>query len=89
VNTQLLWFLGLVIIALTQALVLVLRLSQGRANRKNEPPASEDSENPSHGERIASLETKVEGLEENNEKDHELIRKDIRKIFNLINGMRK
>lgn len=48
-----------------------------------------EPENPSHGERLVGLETDVENLKDNNEKDHELIRNDIRKIFNLINGMRK
>ena len=42
-----------------------------------------------HGERISSLETAQEKLEKNNEKDHLLIRQDIRKIFNLFNGIRK
>lgn len=52
-NSQLLWFLGIAIIALTQALVLVLRLSQGKKN------------NPSkYGERIASLETDVENIKD-------------------------
>ena len=46
------------------------------------------AENPTHGERISSLETAYEGLEKNNEKDHRLIRGDIRKLFNLMNGMR-
>ena len=42
-------------------------------------------ENPSHGERLMGLETDVENIKENNEKDHELIRKDIGKLFNLLN----
>ena len=53
------------------------------------PLNPEKAENPSHGERLVGLETDVENLKENNEKDHELIRKDIRKIFNLFNGMKK
>ena len=51
--------------------------------RNNKP------ENPNHGERIAELEKGQEMLEKNNEKDHELIRRDIRKLFNLFNDMRK
>ena len=60
-NSGLLWFLGLAIIALTQALVLVLKLNQGRANRKTKPLKPE---NPSHGERIATLEEAVENIKE-------------------------
>ena len=55
-DTQLLWFLGLAVIALTQALVLVLRLSQGRINKKNNNPGN-------YGIKIAKLETKVENIE--------------------------
>jgi len=50
-------------------------------NRNNNPGK--------YGEKIAKLETKVEELEKSNDENHELIRKDIRKIFNLIKGMRK
>ena len=52
-NTGLLWFLGLAIIALTQALVLVLRLSQGKKNNPGK-----------YGERIATLEEAVENIKE-------------------------
>ena len=45
-------------------------------------------ENPSHGERLVALETDMENIEKNNEKDHRLIRGDIRKLFSLMNGMR-
>jgi len=54
------------------------------SSRKNQ-----ESVNPGYGERIAKLEKGQEELEKNNEKDHELIRRDIRKIFNLLNGVRK
>ena len=53
------------------------------------PPNRVEPENPSHGERLMGLETDVENLKDSNEKDHELIREDIKKLFNLINGMRK
>ena len=50
-----------------------------------------------HGERIASLETGMDNIKDSNEKDHALIRGDIqkltnlfnRKIFGVLNGMRK
>ena len=53
------------------------------------PPNPGKSENPSHGERLMGLETDVENLKENNEKDHRLIRGDIRKLFNLLNGLQR
>ena len=53
------------------------------------PPNPVKPENPNHGERLSSLETAYEGLEKNNEKDHRLIRGDIRKLFTLFNGMRQ
>ena len=46
-------------------------------------------ENPTHGERIAGLEKGQELLEKSNEKDHRLIRADIKKLFNLLNGIRR
>lgn len=49
-DTQLLWFLGLAVIALTQALVLALKL------KKNNPGK--------HGERIAKLEEAVENIKD-------------------------
>jgi len=50
-----------------------------------------------HGERIATLEEAVDNVEKNNDKDHTLIRDDIqkltnlfnRKVFGVLNGMRK
>lgn len=57
---------------------------KSKYKQKNSKP-----ENPSHGERIATLEKGQEELEKNNEKDHRLIRADIKKLFNLFNGMRK
>lgn len=45
--------------------------------------------NPGHGERIQNCETEIKNLKENNKVDHELIRKDIRKLFNLFNGLKK
>ena len=52
------------------------------------PPNPVKPENPSHGERITAVETEVKNLKEDNKEDHELMRKDIRKLFNLINGLR-
>lgn len=44
-------------------------------------------ENPSHGERLMGLETDVENLRSDNDKDHELIRKSIDKLTTRINGV--
>ena len=79
------WLIVLSFFILAQSLFMALKIIKERNARKN----NQKPENPDHGERIASLETEVENMKESNEKDHELIRKDIRKIFNLINGMRK
>ena len=46
-------------------------------------------DNPGYGERIGILETEVKNLKEDNKEDHELMRKDIRKLFNLLNGLRR
>ena len=67
------------------------------------PSESEESDNPghpTHGEKIASLETDVGNLKTDNkedhdlmrrenEKDHRLIRKDIQKLFGLFNERRR
>lgn len=58
-DTQLALFLGLTIVALAQALVLAMKLNQGRANKKSKKP-----ENPSHGERIATLEEAVGNIKD-------------------------
>ena len=42
-------------------------------------------DNPGYGERIA----KLEQCEEDNEKDHKLIREDIKKLFTKIDKLRK
>lgn len=48
------------------------------------------SDNPgNYGERISTLEEAVKNMEKNNDKDHELIRNDISKLFNLLNGLRR
>ena len=60
--------------------------------KKNEVlPESEpiNPENPSHGERIATLEEAVDNQEKNNEKDHRLIRADIKKLGERIDRMKK
>ena len=54
-----------------------------------EPVPAADVENPGHGERIGILENEVKNIKDDNKEDHELMRKDIRKLFNLINGMKK
>lgn len=67
--------------------------------KKNSNPHNPSSpvDYHNHGERIATLEEAIDNQEKNNEKDHTLIREDIhkltnlfnRKIFGVLNGMRK
>jgi len=78
------WLIVLSFFILAQSLYMALKIIRERSAGKKET-----TENPDHGERIKGLEVKVEEMEKDNEKDHGLIRGDIRKIFNLINGMRK
>ncbi|MCK4852242.1 MAG: hypothetical protein KAS86_03920 [Candidatus Omnitrophica bacterium] len=84
----LIWFLGLAIISLTQALVLILKFTASRSEKKSVPVISEESDNPGYGERIGQSETEIKNMKENNEKDHRLMRRDIRKLFTLLNGMK-
>ena len=64
-------------------------------NNPHNPSPPVDYHN--HGERIATLEEAVDNVEKNNEKDHGLIREDIqkltnlfnRKVFNILNGMKR
>ena len=53
------------------------------------PVNLEKPENPSHGERLMGLETDIENLRNDNDKDHELIRKSIDKLSTRINGVLK
>ena len=41
-------------------------------------------DNPGYGERIGKLETAQEQCEKDNEKDHRLIRADIKRLFELV-----
>lgn len=47
------------------------------------------NDNPGDDVKLGKLETKVEEMDKDNEKDHKLIREDIRKLSNLLNGMRR
>ena len=53
------------------------------SKKKDGEPDTEG--NPGYGERIATLEQ----CEEDNEKDHRLIREDIKKLFTKIDKLRK
>lgn len=46
-------------------------------------------ENPGYGERIATVEEGLRNLKTDNKEDHELMRKDIRKIFGLLDKLKK
>ena len=55
--------------------------------RKNNNPHNPSSpvDYHGHGERISATETEIENLKDNNDKDHGLIRDDIRKLTNILN----
>lgn len=53
------------------------------------PNPVENTENPSHGERLMGLETDMENLRGENNKDHDLIRKSIDNLSTRINGVLK
>ncbi len=63
------WFLALAVISLTQAMVLVLKISQKRAEKKNGNPGK-------YGERIKGNETEIKNIKE----DIIEIKRDIRDI---------
>ena len=72
--------------------LLIERFFYYRSKYRKKPitvPNPPKPDNPGHGERLGILETEIENLKENNEKDHQLIRGDIRKLSNLLNGMRR
>lgn len=60
---------------------------KSRYKKKNSKPSNPG--NPSQSERIGILENEVKNIKEDNKEDHVLMRGDIKKIFNLINEMRK
>ena len=79
----------LIVLTLASIINIWMKMAEKRNGKKNDKPHNPGkSENPSHGERIASLETEVELTGENNEKDHRLIRGDIKKLFTPLNGLR-
>lgn len=78
--------LMVIVVVGTLMTLLVERIFYYRSKyrKKNNKP-----ENPSHGERIATLEEAVDNQEKNNEKDHRLIREDIRKLGGRIDRIKK
>ena len=73
----------LIILSLAQIIFVWMKMAERRNHKK-----PENSDNPGYGERMGILETEVKNLKEDNKEDHELIRKDIRKLFSLLNGLR-
>ena len=69
------------------SIIIVLKILGNKKNSRKKADASE-SDNPGnldHGERIKGCETEIENLKVSNEKDHRLIRADIKKLFELLN----
>ena len=66
-----------------------------KSHNPNNPSPPVDYHN--HGERIATLEEAVDNVKDNNKEDHVLIRDDLqkltnlfnRKVFNILNGMKR
>ena len=89
-ESEVLKYLWLIVLTLVQIIYVWIKIAE-RRNEKNNTPnnPSPPVDYHNHEGRISSVETAQEKLEKNNEKDHLLIRQDIRKIFNLFNGMKK
>lgn len=80
----------LIVLTLGQILHIWMKMMEKRnAKKETPPPPPKEEENPSHGERISSLETDVENLRNDNNKDHRLIRKSIDKLTTRINGLKR
>lgn len=80
----------LIVLTLASIINIWMKMAEKRNGKKNDESHNPGKlENPSHGERLMGLETDVENLKENNEKDHRLIRVDIKKLSNFLNGMRR
>jgi len=97
-SSQLIWLLILTVSGLVQAIILILKITQERTNKKKNPHnPSPPIDYHNHEGRISSLETGMGNIKESNERDHGLIRSDIlklytlfnRKVFSVLNGMRK
>lgn len=77
----------LIVLTLGQIIYIWMRMAKDRNHKKKEvPPNPGIIENPSHGERLMGLETDMENLRDENEKDHDLICKSIDKLSTRING---
>ena len=88
----------LIILTLVQIIYVWMKIAEKRNDKKETPHnPSPPVDYHNHGERIATLEEAIDNQEKNNEKDHTLIREDIhkltnlfnRKIFSVLNGMKK
>lgn len=88
----------LIVLTLAQIIFIWVKMIERRNEKKEKP----HNPNPpvdyhNHEGRLSSVETEIENLKENNDKDHGLIRDDIkkltnlfnRKIFGVLNGIKK
>ncbi|MCK4819966.1 hypothetical protein KA005_29640, partial [bacterium] len=71
----------LIVLTLASIINVWMKMVEKRNHKKLDKP-----ENPNHGERITAVETEIKNLKDDNKEDHGLMRKDIRKLFNLLNG---
>lgn len=97
-ESEILKYLWLIVLTLVQIIYVWMKIVEKRNNKKttpNNPSPPVDYHN--HEGRLSSVETEIGNLKENNNKDHGLIRDDIRKltnlfnrkIFGVLNGMKK
>ena len=77
---QILWLAVMSLFLLCQTVFMLTKMVRNRTGGKEQKSEG----NPGYGERLAGLEKEVEGMKENNEKDHSLIRQDIQKLFTLF-----
>jgi len=78
----------LIVLTLASIINIWMKMAEKR-NSKKKDSTLVSPENPSHGERLMGLETDMENLRGENDKDHELIRKSIDKLTTRINGALK
>jgi len=81
----------LVILTLSQAVLLGLKIIEYLSRKKNGNPTPLGN-NPhpcqQHGERIAKLEASLEAFKEDNKDEHAQLRENISRVFKLLNGVK-
>jgi hypothetical protein len=98
VESEALKYGWLIVLTLVQIIYVWMKIAEKRNEKKENPHnPSPPVDYHNHEGRISSVETGIGNIKESNERDHGLIRQDIqklynlfnRKIFNVLNGMKK